>query len=222
VAKWHQSKGPSSETLQALRECTTLGAPVILMSPELGVVYDARLTSVSDENIILDVPVEEIEALPEESWCVISFSHKGSAQAIFAIVQECFKRSPPQLCHLVLQISSDIFGVQPRSAYRIPIKKEADLHVRISTPGGRAWMVSPVNLSLTGILVEFTGEDPNIGIGTQVRVELMLGSNIAVLSGEVKRHHKQQYALSFSDVAYERALLPPESLRTIVHALDRS
>jgi len=122
----------------------------------------------------------------------------------------------------VLEISSDIFGVQPHSAYRIHIQMEADLRVRVSIPDGHAWMVSPVNLSLTGILIEFTGEDPNIGIGSQVRVELMLGGNIAVLNGEVKRHHQQQYAFSFIDVVYERGLLPPESLRTIVNALDRS
>lgn len=222
MAKRNQFKGPNPETLKVLRECATLGTPGILMSPELGVVYDARPTSVSDKNIVLNVLLKEIEELPEGAWCVISFSHKGNAQAIFATVQECLKRPSSRLCQLVLQISSDIFGVQPRAAYRIPIEKKADLRVRLSIPDGRSWMVRPVNLSLSGILIEFMGEDPNIRLSTQVRFELMLGTNIAVLNGEVKRHNRQQYAFSFSDVAYERGLLPPESLRTIVNALDRS
>lgn len=222
VTMWDISRGPSSKTIQTLRECTAIGAPVILMSPVLGVVYDARLTSVSDQKLMLDVPLEEIEALIEGSWCVISFSHQGSAKAIFAITKECLKRPSPRLSRLVLQISSDVFGVQPRSAYRIPVQKEAELRVRVTLPDGRALMANPVNLSLTGILIEFVGKDPNLDIGTQVRFELMLKENIALLSGEVKRRNKQQYAFAFPNVVYERGLLPPESLRTIVHALDSS
>jgi hypothetical protein len=191
------------------------------MSPELGVVYDTRFSSVSGRTIILEAELEGISTLPEGSWLVISFSHNGKAQAIFATVQDYFKGPPPRLSRLALDISSDIFGVQPRTAYRIPVQKEADLRIRVSAPDGRTWMVNPVNLSLTGILIEFAGDDPDIEIGSQVRVELMLGRNVTVLNGEVKRHHKPQYAISFSDVAYERGLLPPDSLRAIVNALDR-
>jgi hypothetical protein len=207
---------------EALRECCSYQAPAIILNAEGGLVCHARLTSLSSDSVTLDVISEE-KIEPPFKRCCISFVYRGDTRAFYAAVREHRQNLPPQLPQLVFEIPLGLLETEARAAFRVPIGEKSELPVRVATKDALSWAVRPVDLSLTGILIEFTAaEDPDLPIGAETEVELRLRNEVVRLKGEVRRRDKHRYGLFFLEVASKHGIKAPKPLRNTVEALERS
>ena len=206
----------------ALRECCLYHAPAIILNVEAAAVcYHARLASLSSESISLEV-AGETRALSKGTRCCVSFVHRGDSHAFFSNVVEYQQNPPPQLSHLVLEIPSQIVGIEARMAFRVPVEWKSKLSVRMTPKSGRAATPRAIDLSLAGILIEFTEQnDPNLPIGTETEIELRSGTDSVRLKAEVRRRVGRQYGLFFPEVVTRQGMVPPEPLKKIVTTLER-
>jgi len=209
-------------TVELLRDCCSCGAPAIILSPEMGAVCHARFTAVSPESVTLDLS-EGTNLLPEGTRCCISFSHGGSSCAYFATVLEYQHVPPPEPSHLILEITAKVIGTEARTAYRVPIGKKPAPCARLSTQDGQILLPIPIDISLTGILVEFaTAEDPDLTPSEEVDLELHLGDDTVHLRAEVRRRDGHRYGLFFPETVTKCGVQAPQSLRNIVENLERA
>jgi hypothetical protein len=209
-----------SNITKALHECCNYKAPAIILNTAARQAYRARLASLSGSSVALEV-WEDIAPLLAEPRLGVSFVYRGNSCAFFATVLEYLPSPPPQVSRLVLEIPTKIVGIDARLAQRVPIKRNSGLRVRVTTRDGRSWAPRPIDLSLTGILIEFpAGKTPDLAVGSKIELELCLGSEVAELTGEVRRRIKHQYGLFFRKVFSKRGISPPLPLRRIVETLS--
>jgi len=206
---------------EVIRERCSYGAPAIILNPESGVVCHARFASISDDSIGFHL-LEDVRDFPKMKSYLISFSHGGNCCAFFAAILE-YKRIPLTAApYLSLKMSSRIFGVEARMAYRIPIGTDAELILRLFTQDGATLHPRPVDVSLTGILIEFGKvDDPDLPLMSMVDLEMRLADQTASLKAIVKRRDGHRYGLFFQEVVSGHGIEPPVSLRRIVDSLDR-
>ena len=86
---------------------------------------------------------------------------------------------------------------EQRMGFRVPISISSGLSASIAF-GGKACSVRPLNLSLSGILVEFSeGEVYEMPIDIQIKITLQLQDTTVVVRGVVRRRIGNQYGISF-------------------------
>jgi len=108
-----------------------------------------------------------------------------------------------------------------RRAFRVTISRLTDLAVRVNFKG-KTWEVAPVDLSLTGILVQFLKtEIADIPIDAEVGIELRFDNKTAALKGIVRRRQGNQYGILLANSLRNGELRPPESLVIIYKELER-
>jgi len=108
-----------------------------------------------------------------------------------------------------------------RMAFRVAVPSLTDLTARVSFKG-ETWPVKPVDLSLTGILIEFPRtEVAEIPLEAEIGIELQLGDKTAVLRGIVRRRNRNQYGILLASSLRNGDLRPPESLVLIYKELER-
>ncbi|MBW2560544.1 MAG: PilZ domain-containing protein [Deltaproteobacteria bacterium] len=108
-----------------------------------------------------------------------------------------------------------------RIAFRVAISRLTDLAVRVNFKG-KTWEVAPVDLSLTGILVQFLKtEIADIPIDAEVGIELRFDDKTAVLRGIVRRRQGNRYGILLANSLRNGELKPPETLIVIYKALER-
>lgn len=108
-----------------------------------------------------------------------------------------------------------------RMAFRVAIPSLTDLTVKVAFKG-KTWSVKPVDLSLTGILIEFPKtEVVEMPLDAEIGVELQLGEKIATLRGIVRRRNRNQYGILLANSLRNGDLRPPESLVQIYKELER-
>jgi hypothetical protein len=209
------------DTYAVIRDCCSYGAPAIILNPESGVVCHARFASVSDGSIGFHL-LEDVREFPKMKSYLVSFSHGGNCCAFFAAILE-YRRIPLTAApYLSLKITTKIFGVEARMSYRIPIETGSVLILRLFTQDGATLHPRPVDVSLTGILIEFGKiDDPDLALSSVVGLEMQLADQTANLKAVVKRRDGHRYGLFFQEVVTGHGIEPPGSLRTIIDALDR-
>ena len=186
-------RGPILNPSSVLGWSCTSGLPAIVLNLEQAqVFYPVRFASMANGSITLDV-LEEIGALSKGTRCCVSFAYKGNARAFFSSVLEYRDQPAPQFAQLILQAPSEIVGVTPRTAYRVPVVQGAMLSVRL-LKGDEMTTADPIDLSLTGTLIEFRKvPDPNLPCGAQIGLELQLGIQTARLKAEVRHRDGHRY-----------------------------
>ncbi len=210
------------KTIEIIHDCCSCKAPAVIFSPEVGAVCHARFIAVSPESVTLDL-LEEINLLPKATHCCISFSHGGHSSSFFATVLECEPLPPPEPSHLVLEITTKVVDTEARAAYRIPIGKKPAPSVRLLMKDGRVLLPAPIDISLTGILVEFSADkDPNLLPSEEVDLELCLDADGLFLRAEVRRRDRHRYGLFFPGTVGTCGVQAPQSLRNIVENLERA
>jgi hypothetical protein len=108
-----------------------------------------------------------------------------------------------------------------RLGFRVPLSVSRGLSVDI-TFGGKTCSVRPLNLSLSGILVEFSeGEVNEIPIDTPIKIKIQLQETTTVLNGVVSRRSGKQYGIFFPDAVRDKVLDPPDSLQAICTKLEK-
>jgi hypothetical protein len=109
-----------------------------------------------------------------------------------------------------------------RVGFRVPFRPlkdevRAGFHVQLQVRG--QWMdVTPVDLSLTGILVQ--GKGLALPVHSQIRVQLRFNELSCALTGEVVRRDGQLLALHFTESISGGDLDPPEPLLAIYRKLE--
>ena len=87
---------------------------------------------------------------------------------------------------------------------------------------GRTIAADPIDLSVTGILIEFTKvSDPNLSRGAHIELELQLGVQVVRVKAEVRHHEGQRYGLLFYEIASRQGLNPSKPLQSIVTEVER-
>ena len=87
---------------------------------------------------------------------------------------------------------------------------------------GETWSVEAVDMSVTGALVEFPGEEvPELAVGSRFKVKLRLEELSVALAAEVRRRYGKRYGLFFSDILAEEQLKPPPELAKLVCRLEQ-
>ena len=108
-----------------------------------------------------------------------------------------------------------------RMGFRVPLSVSRGLSVSI-TFGGKTRSVRPLNLSLSGILVEFSeGEVYEMPIDTHIKIRVQLKETTTVLNGVVSRRSGNQYGIFFPDSVRGKELDPPDSLQAICTKLEK-
>jgi hypothetical protein len=209
-------------TIAILHECCSYRAPAIILNPESDLICSARFASISQNSITLHLSAEASRFL-EASRFFISFSHNGNCCAFFSTVleyQTASHLSPPSV---TFQLSGKIIGLEKRMSYRVPIGNMVMPLVRLFTPIGRILLPKPIDLSLTGIMVEFDEmEDPELLPTVELKIELRLDTHVVQLKSVVKRRDGHRYGLYFPEVVSKHGVNAPESLRKIVESLERA
>ncbi len=117
--------------------------------------------------------------------------------------------------------SLNLETTEGRMAFRVTVPRLTDLTAKLSF-SGKTWTVAPVDLSLMGILVEFSNADvADIPIDAEVGIEIRLDDKIAVLKGIVRRRKDNQYGILIADSMKKGELNPPEPLVLIYKELER-
>ncbi|MBW2560545.1 MAG: PilZ domain-containing protein [Deltaproteobacteria bacterium] len=108
-----------------------------------------------------------------------------------------------------------------RMAFRVAIPRLTDLTARVGFKG-KTWTVSPVDLSLTGVLIEFPKtEVVDMPIDSEIAIELRLDDKIAALRGIVRWRQGNQYGILLANSLRNGELKPPEALIVIYRELER-
>jgi len=211
-----------TEVVEALRECSAYRAPVVILNAEASSVCHGRLTSMTENSVTLEV-AGEVKPPPRISHCCVSFSFRGRSRAFFSRLLEFQQSTPPQPSHFLLEFPQELVSIEARISCRIPVARRHGLAIQVTVEEKMVLHPTPVDLSLTGILIEFSdAEDPDLPKGAKLRVSLQLGPDAVDLKAEVARRSRRQYGLFFPEVVTEHGLIPPAPLTRIVETIERS
>ena len=107
-----------------------------------------------------------------------------------------------------------------RMGFRVPLSISSSLSASI-TFGNKTCSVRPLNLSLSGIFVEFSeSEVYEMPMDTQIKIRLQLQDTTTVLNGAVSRRSGNQYGIFFPDSFRGNELDPPDSLQAICTKIE--
>jgi hypothetical protein len=195
----------------------------ILLLGEKRVYYHAWLVSVSDNLLYLRLTRKLNEAPAPGSSCHISFTYRNNGFSFFSSVLEYRHSLFDKHGELILDISSGIIRSEPSLAYRANVLSASQLVINIITRDGLILSPRVKALSLIGIGVAFNGTsaNPKLMVGSFVEIEIRLPPYEVKLKGEVKHRIGSKYLIFFSTVPTKDGVNPPETLKSIVGALER-
>jgi hypothetical protein len=108
-----------------------------------------------------------------------------------------------------------------RMGFRVPLSMSRGISASLIF-GSKTCPVRPLNLSLSGILVEFSeGEVYEMPIDTRIKIRIQLQETTTVLNGVVSRRSGNQYGIFFPDSVRGKELDPPDSLQAICTKLEK-
>ena len=162
------------------------------------------MTQIEIENVVINYDGRQITFEDRNKW---QFSLGLKASAISDLI-EYFR-------------SFQVDDIQRRRAFRIPLTASSDLSVILGYKD-KSCTVNALNISLTGILIEFEGYDVyDIAIGAEVNLTLKLGDKAVKISGKIVRRDGNQYGIFFPDTIVDNEVQPPDSLQSIVLKLEK-
>jgi hypothetical protein len=185
-------------------------------------VSKAEFRAFSGEIVALDTLSDKSDLFPVASLCSVAFVYGDSSYVFLASVLGFHERPAPEPSRLELETPLQIAASNGRIRYRVPVFRDSMLETKVITENHRLVGARALNLSLTGMLVEFAEVmDPHLSVGAAVHVTLALGGHRVTLAGEVARTHGCQYGIFFRDAGAAGIVDPPEPLRKIVRILER-
>ncbi len=216
---WRQATGQNQSDI--LKECCENRAPALILSLEnVQTCFHAQMAALSEGTVTLQLK-HLLTIVPTiGSSCWVSFTYRGDSGALFSTILEYRPEQSPAP-ELVLKLGSSIVSAEARMAYRVKVAPDCPMTIRVYHDDGRAWDVKALDMSVTGMLIDFGATAPVFPIGTLIHITLILHSFIASLTAEVRRQVGSAYGVFFQDVVDGKRLLPPPALQCIVSALER-
>ncbi|MBN2320092.1 MAG: PilZ domain-containing protein [Acidobacteria bacterium] len=210
------------EMMALFRECCSFKASALILNPETNFVCHAHFASVSQDSVTFHL-INRVRQLLKAPRLFISFSQNGICNAFFAAIVEYKDNLPLSPESISVQLATKIYGMETRVSYRFPIRGREGLFVRLLLANGRTLFPKPIDLSLTGILIEFDEtEDPDLLSPSEVELELRLEAHSVQLKAVIKRRDGHRYGLFFPETVTSGGINAPSSLRLITMALERA
>ncbi len=206
---------------EALAEaCRQHAHAVILFEEDVAAYRHARLVLMSGHMIRIHV-FEPTQELRVGTSALVFFSYRGESRAFFSTLVDHRLETSSVGAQLALRMPSELFGHEARRALRVPVDSSKGLSARVSLVRREGTLHAiPLDLSLTGILLEFgPEEDPELQLGTMVEVGLRLGEDEVTLPAEVRRRAGHRYGLMFAGIVKNETVHPPPALERIAAAL---
>lgn len=215
---------PGPEEIASVLECACKDAtPVVVLVRDTGEVLRGRFDGFEGSRLRLALDPGPGGAVPRPlSVCGVTFAHDEKAYVFLAPVwglrDDGFL---PGRRLLTLGLPGQVATLDVGAARRIPIGVGVTLSIEIGTYDRRSWSPEAVDLSASGILLDFGAErPPRLPVGALVELALELDGMRAALTAVVRRREGARLGLSFVDVAPGAALTPPEPLRGILAKLE--
>ena len=206
------------EILNMLRERCSSGTPALALPIELGLPVVTLFDTVNESELVLATASESMETnFCSLCPCVVSFSYEGRTMAFMShIVDWNHGTTPPRLS---LEIPSRLLAMEHRQYFRIPLGESCGLHVSVSTHGGEPSLVRALDISIAGMLIEFS-DDPDLPTEAKLEIVMRHGEDTVCVGAVVRHRRAGRYGLFFVDCVSERGVHPPESLRRLVANLE--
>lgn len=216
---------PGPAEIAAVLECACKDeTPAVVLLRETGGVLRGRFAGAGGSRVRLRLDPDPRASLPRPlSVCGVTFAHDERAFVFLAPVWGVVRGAHDGEANvLVLGAPGQIATLDVGAARRIPIGMGVTLSIEIGTYDRRSWTPEAVDLSASGILLDFGSErPPRLPVGALVELALELDGIRACVTAAVRRREGPRLGLSFVDVAPGAALTPPEPLREILARLEQ-
>jgi len=213
---------PSPEATEfeaVLSGCCAFRSPAVLLDRDRGGRFAARFAALGERDVVLDLEGAGPLGLTPLSVCLVSFAHRGRSWAFVTSVRRVEARER----QVSLRRPSDGTSEDLRGAFRVPTPPRTGLAVRAHGPDGRAFEAAPVNVSMSGALLDFPDEDfPHWPRLAPVELELRLAGNRVRVAACVQRREGPRAAFFFPDAVRDGEVEPPASLAGLVRTLERT
>jgi len=199
------SKSMPDKNLEMLRQAIDRNSWAILSLPSAGMLrnHKSRFVAESDGGILMQAPDGEAPLIAElvrtQTPCAISFQ-RGTYKVLFAArirktINDWRMNDNLAVDAVLLDFPTEIKATQKRTDYRVDIRPDGDVSVRVwkisgsdylkATPAGTREVTAQIrDLSIGGVGVKLIGKDdqlPIIGTDDRLRVALnYLGKEIVV------------------------------------------
>jgi hypothetical protein len=195
----------------------------VILDLESPLRLSVRFASLRDREVVFDVDcAAESAALRPLAACCVTFSHRGRAMTFLSHVRRIETGAPlDRPRQTSLRIPTQIASEDLRSAYRVNNTRTSGLALRLVTADEREWQPEIVNLSMSGALIEFVEDSPQLSVGTEVSLALSMEGREIDLRGTVRRAAGQRWGLIFRESLRGGDIEPPETLAAIVRTLER-
>ena len=217
-------KPPDQAEIAGVLECACKDStPVVILVRDSGEVMRGRFDGFERSRLRIALDPTAGGATPRPlSVCGVTFGHDEKAYVFLAPVWGVADDpQQPGRRLLSLGLPGQIATLDVGAARRIPIGVGVTLSIEIGTYDRRSWSPEAVDLSASGVLLDFGSErPPRLPVGALVELALELDGLRAQLTAVVRRRESSRLGLSFMDVAPGAALTPPEPLRGILTRLE--
>lgn len=222
------ASNPGSECTEIaalLSACAGERTHATLVQRDQGSTHALRFTSFSERCVRFALTTSRgllrIEPL---SVCWVSFVAEGLPTAFLSQILEAEEGHAGEPASISLRTPTRLARENLRSADRLPDLRSSDLEVRIATGDGSFRTADPLDLSLSGTLLELRG-DSDLGVAElhqTVDLELKLASHSAWLMGVVRRRSGRRVGIHFPEALRRGRIDPPAELARIVRQLENN
>jgi hypothetical protein len=184
-----------ADVLKILRECCAAGTPALALPIDTGVPYRALFFEVASDELTLATASESVESnFYAVCPCLVSFSHGDRVMAFLSQIRDWnHGENPPRL---VLDLPKKLVTMEHRKHFRVPLRGDHGLEVQVESGNGRVWVVTPVDISIGGMLIEFP-EEPDLAIDAGLTVQLRRQGDTATVRGVVRHRRQGRYGVFF-------------------------
>jgi hypothetical protein len=223
MKRWRE-RPPGPAAIANVLECACKDQTrAVVLLRDSGDVLRGRFERLERSRVALRLDPPSRGASPRPlSVCCISFAHDENAYVFLAPLWRVLDDPDPIRGRLLsVGLPGQIAALDVGSARRIPIGVGVTLSIEIGTYDRRAWTPEAVDLSATGILLDFgPGMPPRLPVGALVEIALELEGVRAQLTAAVRRRDESRLALSFVDQAPGAEAPLPAELHQILSRLE--
>ncbi len=184
-----------SMVLPMLRAACNSQTPVALMAAHMSLSCTGRLRSASEEGVVIEIPNPPDGTLLGSTAAVTYPSNDGTKGFVSEITGVDQTSTGETLA--TLAIPQRLRAGTRRSAVRVPVPPGTLTAMLVQGDGLRG-NVLPVDISLTGILIEMDAlRAQRLAVGTTLSLRIALGSLELLLQCEIRRKDGRRLGLLF-------------------------
>jgi hypothetical protein len=218
------ARGPGPAEIESVLECAVKDAtPAVVLVRDTGDVFRARFSRLERSRVTLALERSSCGPAPRPlSVCCVTFAHDERAYVFLAPLWRVTGDADSEAGRLLsVGLPGQMATLDVGSARRIPIGVGVTLSIEIGTYDRRSWTPEAVDLSASGILLDFGAKKPpRLPVGALVEIALECEGVRAELTAAVRRREGSRLALSFMGPASGEPTAPTEELYAILSQLE--